>query len=81
MRSWEHTGFGFDQSVHLPAGDRKGIERLMQYMVRCPFSLGRLIKVTDEGTVVYRSEKQHCRPFPDTKSTTLRQGTKRNLSI
>lgn len=46
MRSWDHTGFGFDQSVHLPAGDRKGIERLVQYMVRCPFSLARLIKVT-----------------------------------
>jgi hypothetical protein len=81
MRSWEHSGFGFDQSVHLPAGDREGIERLMQYMVRCPFSLSRLVKVTDEGTVVYRSEKQHCRPFPDTKSTTLRQGTKRNFQI
>ncbi|MHC4885443.1 MAG: transposase zinc-binding domain-containing protein, partial [Planctomycetota bacterium] len=38
MRSWEHTGFGFDQSVYLPAGDKAGIKRLMQYMVRCPFS-------------------------------------------
>jgi hypothetical protein len=39
MHSWDHTGFGFDQSVYLPAGDHKGIERLVQYMVRCPFSL------------------------------------------
>jgi hypothetical protein len=81
MRSWDHTGFGFDQSVYLPAGDRKGIERLVQYMVRCPFSLGRLIKVTDEGAVIYKSEKSECRPFPDMKSPSLRQGTKRNFQI
>jgi hypothetical protein len=81
MRSWDHTGFGFDQSVHLPAGDRKGIERLIQYMVRCPFSLSRILKVTDEGTVVYKSEKQQCRPFPDVKSPSLKQGTSRNFQI
>lgn len=81
MRSWDHSGFSVDQSVHLPAGDSAGIERLVQYMVRCPFSLARMIKVTDEGTVLYRSEKQRCRPFPDTKSPSLRQGTKRNFQI
>jgi hypothetical protein len=36
MRSWEHGGFSVDQSVLLSAGDRSGIERLVQYMVRCP---------------------------------------------
>ncbi len=36
MRSWEHSGFSVDQSVLLSAGDRSGIERLVQYMVRCP---------------------------------------------
>ncbi len=81
MRSWEHTGFGFDQSVYLAADDRKGIERLVQYMVRCPFSLARLIKVTAEGAVIYKSEKSECRPFPDVKSSALRQGTKRNFQI
>jgi len=39
MRSWEHSGFSVDQSVLLPAGDQAGIERLVQYMTRCPFSL------------------------------------------
>ena len=39
MRSWEHSGFSVDQSVLLSAGDQAGIERLVQYMVRCPFSL------------------------------------------
>jgi hypothetical protein len=32
--------------VFLPAGDRAGIERLVGYMTRCPFSLSRLVKVT-----------------------------------
>jgi hypothetical protein len=36
MRSWEHSGFSVDQSVLLTAGDLSGIERLLQYMVRCP---------------------------------------------
>jgi hypothetical protein len=81
MRSWQHTGFSFDQSVYLPAHDRSGIERLVQYIVRCPFSLSRLIKVTDDGMVIYKSEKQKCRAFPDIKSDTLKAGTKRNFQI
>jgi len=40
------------QSVYLPAGDRAGVERLVQYMTRCPFSLSRLVKVTKTGEVV-----------------------------
>ena len=39
MRTWQHTGFSIDQSVYLPAGDQVGIERLVQYIARCPFSL------------------------------------------
>ena len=44
MRSWPHSGFSVDQSVYLPAGDRAGIERLVGYMTRCPFSLSRLVR-------------------------------------
>jgi transposase-like protein len=51
MRTWQHTGFRIDQSVYLPAGDKVGIERLVQYTTSCPFSLSRLIKVTDTGQV------------------------------
>ena len=39
MRTWEHSGFSVDQSVFLAAGDQAGIERLVQYMTRFPFSL------------------------------------------
>ena len=52
MRTWPHSGFSVDQSVFLPAGDRPGIERLVQYMTRCPFSLSRLVKVTKTGQVI-----------------------------
>jgi len=47
MRAWQHSGFSVDQSVFLPAGDQPGIERLNQYMTRCPFSLSRLVEVSD----------------------------------
>ena len=43
-----------DQSVRLEAGDREGIQRLMQYFLRCPFSQARMIQVTDEGQVIPR---------------------------
>jgi hypothetical protein len=43
MRSWDGhrraamvDGFSVDQSVLLQTGDHAGIERLVQYMVRCP---------------------------------------------
>lgn len=57
MRSWPHSGFSVDQSVYLRAGDSAGIERLIGYMTRCPFSLSRLVKVTRTGQVVYKAEK------------------------
>ena len=81
MRSWEHSGFSVDQSVFLPAGDQAGIERLIQYMTRCPFSLSRLVKVSDTGQVIYQAEKQACRDFPDPKGDGLRAGVPRNFQI
>ena len=71
MRSWEHSGFSVDQSVLLPAGHQAGIERLVQYMTWCPFSLSRLVKVSDTGQVVYKAEKDVCRAFPDPQADGL----------
>ena len=45
MRGWRHSGFSVDRSVRLAAGDRRGRERLARYLVRCPFSLSRMIRV------------------------------------
>jgi hypothetical protein len=81
MRSWPHSGFSVDQSVFLPAGDRAGIERLVGYMTRCPFSLSRLVKVTETGQVIYKAEKQACRAFPDPQRDELARGPKRNFQV
>ena len=81
MRGWQHSGFSVDQSVFLPAGDRAGIERLVQYMTRCPFSLSRLVKVTGTGQVVYKAEKDACRRFPDPRGGDLATGIKRNFQV
>ena len=71
MCSWEHSGFSVDQSVLLSAGDQAGIERLVQYMTRCPFSLARLVTVSDTGQVIYKAEKDACRAFPDPQTDGL----------
>jgi ribosomal protein S27E len=81
MRSWAHSGFSVDQSVYLAAGDKPGIERLTAYMTRCPFSLSRLVKVTETGQVVYKAEKQACRAFPEAQGDGLKRGPKRNFQI
>jgi len=81
MRTWQHSGFSVDQSVFLPAGDQAGIERLIQYMTRCPFSLSRLVKVSDTGQIVYQAEKQACRAFPDPNGDGTQVGVKRNFQI
>ena len=79
MRSWPHSGFSVDQSVFLPAGDKPGIERLVQYMTRCPFSLSRLVKVTATGQVVYKAEKDACRAFPELQGDGMRRGTRKGV--
>ncbi len=81
MRGWPHSGFGADQSVLLAGGDRAGVERVAQYITRCPFSLARLVKVTPTGQVIYRAEKAACRPFPDPRHPGLAKGTKRNFQL
>jgi len=81
MRSWPHSGFSVDQSVYLPAADRAGIDRLVGYITRCPFSLSRLVKVTESGQVVSKAEKDACRAFPEPRGDGLKRGTKRNFQV
>jgi len=54
---------------------------LVQYMVRCPFSLSRLVRVTNTGQVVYKAEKQACQAFPDPHADDLKAGANRNFQI
>ena len=64
MRRWPHSGFSVDNSVYLSARDTAGLERLAQYILRCPFSLARVVRLIDDGSVLYRAERDHCRRFP-----------------
>ncbi len=54
MLGWNHSGFGVHDAVRLDADDLAGRERLSNHMLRCPFSLERLIRVTGQGMRSYR---------------------------
>ena len=57
------------------------IDRLVQYMTCCPFSLAQLVKVSRTGQVVYKAEKASCRSFPDPGGDGTQAGPKRNYQI
>ena len=41
-----------DNNVYLSARDTDGLERLAQYILRCPFSLACVVRLTDDGSVL-----------------------------
>jgi hypothetical protein len=81
MKAWKHSGFSADQSVRLEAGDKEGIARLVEYILRCPFSQARIIEVTPEGKVIYKATRDHCYRYPEPGSEDLGEGVKRNFQI
>jgi len=81
MRAWPHSGFSVDNSVYLCPRDTAALERLSQYMLRCPFSLARVVRLTADGSVIYRAEQPECRRFPGPASGDLRSGPKRNFQV
>jgi len=46
---WLHSGFNINNSVTITAGDTEGLQQLVSHISRCPFSLARMIKVTEAG--------------------------------
>jgi len=60
MRGWKHSGFSVDTSVRIERGDKVGMQRLVQYISRCPFSLARMVSLTEDGKVLYRAS--HANP-------------------
>jgi hypothetical protein len=50
-------------------------------MTRCPFSLPRLVKVSETGQVIYKAEKGACPAFPDPQRDELARGPQRNFQI
>jgi hypothetical protein len=68
MSAWQHGGFRVDSSVYLPQGDVAGLERLAEYLVRCPLSLARMTRLTD-------------RRFPHAAAADPRTGPRRNFQV
>ena len=51
-------------SVIIEAEDKDGMQRLVEYISRCPFSLTRMISTTNEGDVFYRAGNPQWVAFP-----------------
>ena len=81
MKSWKHTGFSVNNSVKIKRGDKAGMQRLTEYITRCPFSLARMVTKTKEGKIVYRASHANCIPFPLSGDTTLMAGIPRNFEV
>ena len=81
MKAWQNSGFSVDNSVYLPAGDTSGLQRLAEYMVRCPFSLARIVRVTESCSVAYRAQKGDCRRFRTPANRDLAGVTSRNFQV
>jgi hypothetical protein len=81
IRGWQHSGFSVDQSVRLEAGDTEGIQRLIEYFLPCPFSQARMIEVTGQGKVIYKTGDNRLGRFPEAASEDLLAGPKRNFQI
>ena len=53
----------------------------MEYIARCPFSLARIIRLTDDGKILYRASTPDCIPYPKNGDNELVAGTPRNFEI
>ena len=82
MMGWKHSGFNIDTSVRIEADDHAGMQRLVEYIARCPFSLARMVKLTDDGKVMYRASHPHCTRYRMLgKEMDLRPGMRRNYQV
>ena len=70
-----------NKNVLIKANDKAGLEHLVQYISRCPFSLERIIKLTDTDHVIYKAEHKNCRRFPDPGDEKLKAGVNRKLTL
>ena len=61
MRSWKHSGFSVDQSIRLEAGDQEGVQRLIQYFLRCPFSRPPTRITARKEVCIRRQDSSHGR--------------------
>ena len=64
MLGWNHSGFGIHHAARPDTDDGAGRDRLAHSMLRCPFSLEQLIRVTEQGKVIYLAENRSRQRFP-----------------
>ncbi|MDA1275997.1 MAG: efflux RND transporter permease subunit, partial [Verrucomicrobia bacterium] len=69
------TKFGLSQ-ITLDFADSR-----IEYFLRCPFSQARMIDVTQEGKVLYKSGHNRMNRFPEPASEDLLAGPKRNFQV
>ena len=63
--------------VRIEAGDNDAWKRLLCYIVRCPFSIARVVKLGSGDSGIYRAAHDDLRRFPlpqgDTSSNSSRE--------
>ena len=57
------------------------IQQKLEYFLRCPFSQARMIEVTGQGKVIYKTGDNRLGRFPEAVSEDLLAGPKRNFQI
>ena len=57
MQAWKHSGFNVDVSLKLNPSEPEGLLRVLHYLLRPPFALGRM-RVAGEK-IIYRADKVH----------------------
>jgi hypothetical protein len=62
LSSWRRSGFSVHNRVHVPAGDRQGLEALVRYHVAPPGELSRLRLTPGSHEVVYARKNVHDEP-------------------
>lgn len=55
LRGWVHSGFQVHQSRRIAANECKNMERLVQYIVRNPFSIAKMQANRSGDSILYRS--------------------------
>jgi len=69
--SWRRSGFSIDDSVRIPAGQQRAIERVARYMLRAPVSLTRMRWFRDDPEVFYLAKGSQ--DDPEAPSTPARR--------
>lgn len=65
----------------MEAGDQQGLQRLIEYSLRCHFSQARMTEVTEAGKVIYKTEHNAVGRFPEPDDEELLADPSRNFQI